>query len=286
MEENTEQGSPGGTIVNGPDGKKGTMRRVQAFEFNERPETPGFIRDAITEVLGMVWRVIRVVNPVGPAFAEFCRNAGCLRVLDLASGSGEPASILMDGLQREGDSTVRLVLSDLYPKVGPMERVAARYSGRIEVVRFPVDAADVPGEIACDACSIVGAFHHFPPDLAVRILADCVKKRRAVFILDVPPQTVRRFLLLFPLPGVLALLLNPLVTREARLSKALFTYLVPAIPLLGTWDFFVSALRFYSEDEYREMARQAGGEYRWEYREIPFFPGGRLGVFSGIPELS
>ncbi len=262
------------------------MRRIQAFEFNERPETPAFIRDAITEILGTVWRVIQILNPVGPVFAEFCEKAGCRKVLDLASGSGEPASILVDGLLREGDSSVRMILSDLFPKVGPMERVAARYPGRIDVAPSPVDASDVPEEIKCDACSIVGAFHHFSPDLAARILSDCVKKKRAVFILDVPARSIWRFLLFFPLPGLLAMTLNPLLAREARLRKALFTYLVPAIPAMGTWDFLVSALRFYSEDEYREMAGRAGGAYRWEYREFTFFPGGSLAVFQGIPKPS
>jgi len=260
------------------------MRRIHAFEFNERPETPGFIRDSITEILGMVWRVIRVRNPLGPIFAEFCSRAGCRRVLDLASGSGEPASILVEGLIRQGEPSVSMILSDLYPKVRSMEQVAARYPGRVEVARCPVDAADVPPEIDCDGCTIVGAFHHFPPELGARILADCVRKRRAVFILDVPHRFVWAFLLLFPVPGSLALFLNPLLSREARLRQALLTYIVPVIPLLGTWDFLVSALRFYSEAEYREMAAQAGGNYRWEYREILFFPGVSLAVFSGIPE--
>ena len=260
-----------------------TIRRVHAFEFNERPETPGFIRDAITEILGIVWRTVRVRNPLGPVFSEFCGRAGCRRILDLASGSGEPASILVDGLVRQGDNPVSLVLSDLYPKLGAMERVAARYPGRMEVWNLPVDATDVPKDIDCDGCTMVGAFHHFPPDLATRILSDCVKKRRSVFIVDVPRGSVPLFLLLFPVPGVPALLLNPLVAREGRLRKALFTYLIPAIPVLGTWDYLVSAARFYSEAEYYDMAERAGGGYRWEYSEVGSFPGVRLAVFTGIP---
>jgi len=259
------------------------LPRVQAFEFNERPETPGFVRDAITEVLGMVWRLFRIRDPLGPVFSDFCRRAGCRRVLDLASGSGEPASLLAEGLIRQGDDSVSLVLSDLYPKPGPMERVAARYPGRMEIWRQPVDAADVPDEIPCDGCTIVGAFHHFPPALATRILADCVRKRRPVFIVDVPRGAVPWFLLLFPVPGVPALLLNPLLSREDRLGKAVFTYLVPAIPVLGAWDFLVSASRFYSEGEYRAMAEQAGSGFRWEYREVKSLPGARLAVFSGLP---
>lgn len=259
------------------------MDRIHAFEFNERPETPAFIRDSITEILGGVWRILRFGNPLGPVFSEFCQRAGARRILDLASGSGEPAALLMDGLIRQGDTSTHLTLSDLFPKVPAMERVAVRHPGRIDVARVPVDAADVPEGIDCDGCTIVGAFHHFPPDLATRILADCVSKGRSIFILDVPGSAFWAFLLLFPIPGFFSLLAHPLLTREDRLLKALFTYLVPLIPALGSWDYLVSALRFYSEAEYRNMADRTGGDYAWEYCEVSFLPGARLAVFWGIP---
>jgi hypothetical protein len=80
--------------------------------------------------------------------------------------------------------------------------------------------------------------------------------------------------------------MNPVFKKERRFRKALFTYLIPLIPALGGWDYLVSALRSYSEAEYREMAEGAGGDYCWEYREIVPFPGAHFAVFWGIPKPS
>jgi hypothetical protein len=117
--------------------------RLHAFEFNERPECPAFVRDAIVEALGTGLRWGRMYDAVGPVFAEFCARAGCTEVLDLCSGSGEPVSILLDALARSGVGTFgtgdqagspvappRFLLSDLFPNVAAMARVAARHPGR------------------------------------------------------------------------------------------------------------------------------------------------------------
>jgi len=259
------------------------MNRIQSFEFNERRETPWFVRDAITEILGRVWRILQPLNPTGAVFADFCRRARCKTILDLASGTGEPVSLLIDGLNREGISSVRFVLSDLFPKPQAMRRVALRYRGQIDVMDKPIDATDVPFDLDCDACTIVGAFHHFPPGIARQILADCVEKRRAVFILDVSRRSLISFLLLFPIPGIIALLLNPFLAGRDRILKSVFTFFLPAIPLLASWDLVMTALRTYSEKDYSSMTRNLKANFEWEYRDVEFLPGAMVAVFSGIP---
>ena len=62
-----------------------------------------------------------------------------------------------------------------------------------------------------------------------------------------------------------SLALVPLA-RPFRLSRLLFTYLLPAIPALVAWDGTVSALRAYTPDELLELARSVPGSerYSWE----------------------
>jgi hypothetical protein len=129
---------------------------------------------------------------------------------------------------------------------------------------------------------VVSAFHHFTPELARRILADCVVKKRAVFILEGFPRKLRRLPPLIPVLTVAALV-NPFRAGRARLLKAIFTYVVPLVPVCGLWDAVVSVLRVHSESELRAMVEPLGGDYEWTYREVPFFPGGRATAFMGIP---
>lgn len=256
--------------------------RIHAFEFNERPECPAFVRDAITETLGTGLRWGRIYDGAGPIFAEFCERARCDTVLDLCSGSGEPVSILLEALARRGVPAPRFVLSDLLPNVAAMERVAALHPGRIDVVTRPVDATDVPDDVDRGAPSMISALHHFPPALARRLLADCVAKRRAVFLLDAMAGDVRSLLAVLP-SMTAAVLATPLLARRDRLLKALATYALPLVPAAGLWDAVVSHLRSYGEADLRAMVAPLGGGYAWEYRELPFFPGGRAMCFYGVP---
>jgi hypothetical protein len=256
--------------------------RVQAFEFNELAGCPAFVRDSIVEALGAGLRWGGMYDAVGPIFAEFLSRSGADAVLDVCSGSGEPASILLDALARAGAPGPRFALSDLFPNVPALEVVAARHPGRVEVVRAPVDATAVPTEVDRGARTIISAFHHFPPDLARRILADCVAKRRAVFIVEALRRDLRSLLSILPAMTVAALV-NPLRTRSDRAKKALATWVVPVVPAAGLWDAVVSDLRSYREDELRALVEPLGGGYAWECREAGYFPGGRALCFYGVP---
>jgi SAM-dependent methyltransferase len=260
------------------------MGRIRAFEFNELPWVPGFIRDSITETLGLAWRKSGAFSSVGDAFADFCRRSGCRVFLDLGSGSGEPVALLAEALAEKGIDTISFILSDLYPHVPSMERVAARHPG----VRFhplPVDASDVPGDIRCDAYTIMTAFHHFPPPVAAAILADCARKRKPIFIMDGP--SLRHMFTSIPFglmpSAVFTMFANPFLAPEDRLLKIFFTYLIPLIPLADMWDSLVSALRFYSSAELLDMARGISGDFDWECREIRTPRGLPLTIFTGIP---
>ena len=61
------------------------------------------------------------------------------------------------------------------------------------------------------------------------------------------------------------LLLTPFF-RPFRLSRLVFTYLLPLIPLTTIWDGVVSILRLYSPAELLALARRADptGRLRWQ----------------------
>jgi hypothetical protein len=150
------------------------------------------------------------------------------------------------------------------------------------MVQHPVDATAVPAELTATARTVFNAFHHFPPELARSILADCVNSRSAVFILECFPRDPRRLLSI--LPGVaLAMAVNPLLAERDRALKAIGTYLVPVIPAAGAWDGLISTLRVHTPDDLRSYVEDLDPSYVWEHHEVPYPPGGRLLVFLGLP---
>ncbi len=261
------------------------MLRIHAFEWNDNPRAPRWLRDSIVEILGRGLRWGKIYVPVAPLFARFLERAGASSVLDLASGSGEPCRILLDALEEAGEKPPRFVLSDLFPNEPALRSVAERYPGRVEVVTESVDATAVPERFDQPARTIITAFHHFTPELAARIFADGVAKKRAIFILE--PGGRRLRLVLSVLPAmILGTLANPFVAERDRIVKFIFTFLLPVIPLAGFWDACVSTLRVYTEPELRAMVEPLGGGYTWEYHVVPFTPFGRATIFLGLPPVA
>jgi hypothetical protein len=203
-------------------------------------------------------------------------------VLDLCSGSGEPVSVLCEALLGAGITPPRFALSDLFPNLACMRRVASRHPGLIEVVPEPVDAASVPQTLDAPACTIVSAFHHFPPPLARSILADCVGHDRAVFVLEPCPRAPWRALAMGAAMPV-AIAANPLLAERGRVPKALLTYLLPVLPVAAAFDSLVSLMRMYSEAELRSLVAPLGDRFEWCFRPLPVSLGGEVTAFFGVP---
>lgn len=259
------------------------MDRIQAFEIHDLPECPDFIRESVTESLGNALRWGNLYSGgAADIFSEFCEKSKCENLLDLCSGSGEPISILLEGLSSKGLKMPNVILSDLYPNIARMQSVVDRHTGVIQIHHKPIDATQVPSDIEHSARSIISAFHHFPPALAQDILRDCVAQNKGIFILEPMPHQVHRTLSIAT-SMVGATLANPLLSKKNRLQKAIFTYALPAIPMVNTWDSVVSLLRVYREENLMAMVQPFGQNYHWEFHEIPVQWGGKVTAFTGYP---
>ncbi len=265
-------------------GNECTMRRFHLFEFNDLEACPKPFRDSVVETLGRGLRWSNLGQIIGPPFKAFAERAECSRVLDLCSGTAEPVSTLLSWLKKDaGEGEVpHFLVSDLFPNVVCFREAAKQLPGQVSPVEVPVDALGVDSGLDHDSRTIINAFHHFPPELARGILADTVKQRKSIFIYE---GFTRNPYGLVPMgPFLLAsLLTNPILAGSHRLIKALFTYLIPLIPLISMWDGLVSTMRVYNQPELLAMAEPLADDYVWEYREVPYYMGGKAVVFTGIP---
>lgn len=258
------------------------MQRIHAFEFTDLQQVPDFIRESIVEVLGDALRRAGFYESATDTFLEFVEQSGVQTLLDLGSGSGDPAAALVDACQARGARAPKMVITDLYPDESAMARIAEQYPDHIEYSPTGVDATNIPAHLDYDGCSIICAFHHFPPELAQAIISEQVRNNRAIFILEGLPREPLRVL---PMIATLApsYFANPWRAGHDRLRKFLATYPFPAVAALGLWDAVISSLRSYDEKDFRAMAEQAGGDYTWTYREFPFVLGGKGVTFYGLP---
>ena len=259
------------------------MRRIQAFEFCERVETPEVIREGIVELLGRGLRLSPVFETAAPIFHEFCERAGAEIILDLGSGSGEPAALFIEALSRRKITPPDFIISDLLPNLSKMEEVARKFPEKIKIIREPLDATRVPENIKHQARTVFNTFHHFPQPLAEKILADAVAKRKAFLILEAFPRSFLNFAGMFPY--LHRAFLESFFQKKKSTARTLeYLLAFPFIALLGLWDACVSIRRTYNQEELMAMVKSSGDSYTWEYHEIPFNKHGAVLIFFGIPK--
>ena len=258
--------------------------RLQLFEWQDLPWVPGFIREAIVESLGAALTRGHVLAGLRLPFCQYVERSGADSILDLCSGNGGAAFLLGAALGQGRASSPRLLLTDLHPQPASWSALAARRPGSIDYVPEPVDATRVEESLARGRPRlIVNAFHHFPPEVARSVIHDACRQGRGLFIAEV---FERGLLATLPMGvhGLIAVLLNPLRAPRNRLLKALFTWLIPVIPIGFLWDGLISSLRIYNERELHEMASGIEG-FEWVYGRFAYQPVGRGMYFAGTPKV-
>jgi len=248
------------------------MSRVHLFELEDQTWFPRVFRDAGTAYLELANRLGRHSAALAPKLAEALAASGEKRIVDLCSGGAGPVAGIVDALALQGVE-VHALLTDFYPNAGSLARASACSAGRIDWVREPVDATQVPRELA-GVRTIFSAFHHFRPASARGILADAAAAGRPIAIFEiVAREPLALFSMLF-VPLVFALSLPFL--RPFRWLWLPFTYLLPVLPLFVLWDGLVSCLRVYSPSELRRLVDSLEARHRdaytWDIGRI------RLGV--------
>ncbi len=238
------------------------MRRRQWIEIAEQPWCPAALRDGVTDYLQFVIDRGAPYAAAVPLLADALRGAGPVApVVDLGSGAGGPWRALPGRLAAAG-IPVRVRLTDAYPNQAAFARLARETGGVVAGESRPVAAHAVPADLVGFRTSF-SAFHHFPPAVARRVLADAVGRRAGVAVFEGTRRDARCLLFMLVVP-LLVLLATPWL-RPFRWSRLALTYLLPAIPLVALIDGVVSCLRTYTPDELRALtASVAGGDaYAW-----------------------
>ncbi|MBN1205577.1 MAG: hypothetical protein JXB05_11725 [Myxococcaceae bacterium] len=258
------------------------MPRMQLIELEDQAWYPRPVRDGATDFLSFTASLAqRPFVPFAQELSKALRRTGDRKLVDLCSGGSGPIRPILRALKAEG-LEVSATLTDLYPNVPRLEAVVGQSQGTLSFVREPVDATDVPASLEGFRV-LCNAFHHFPPQLARKILEDAVRKRRGIAVVEYVERRTAS-LALTSLAWLQAFLLTPAV-RPFRWSRLFFTYVLPLIPLTLLWDGIVSCLRVYSTDELRALVDSIpeADVFEWHIERRPIGPLGCT-MLIGVPK--
>lgn len=241
------------------------MSRMQLVELEDLPWFPRVLRDGGTAFLEFAEKLSghgrMLVGPLERALDA----TGETRLVDLCSGGGGPAAVIADELAKRGRK-VTVTLTDLYPNTHAFEHAARNSQGAVTGRAEPVDATAVPADLQ-GFRTIWNAFHHFPPELARKVLADAVAQRQPIGVFEVVSRE---------LPMLLGLLLTPITVtlslpfwRPFRWPWLVWTWLLPVMQPFVLWDGIVSWLRIYSTDELNALVADLDApDWVWEIGAI------------------
>ena len=236
------------------------MRRVQFFEIHDQPWFPSFLRDQVTDDLQVLLNIGKPYADIVPQLREGIERAGTDRVLDLCSGAGGPWPWIAVDLERSG-LRVHVELSDKYPNACARGRLQSNYA-HLHYRDESVDARRVPRGLR-GFRTLFTSFHHFPPEQAHEILRDAVASGQGIGIFEIPGRRPLTLLLL-PLVLIADILAVPFL-RPQPLTRLVWRWVIPIVPLVLFFDGIVSCLRAYSTGELRSLTSGvADSDYRWE----------------------
>jgi hypothetical protein len=242
------------------------MARLHLLEIEDQPWCPAWVRDAGTDWIALALRLSGQAKRLAPVFLEQLALSGQSEVVELASGGGGPTPTLVEAALASG-ARVHVTLTDLYPNVPTLERIAAKQPESFAFERQPVDAAAVPARLS-GMRMMVNSFHHLRPEVARGVLADAAKHGRSIAIFEVVERSpVAVVGILF---GALFSPVTMPITGPRRWERWVFSWIVPVLPLFVLWDGVVSCMRVYSPDELRALTASIDAPgYRWEIRRVP-----------------
>jgi hypothetical protein len=242
------------------------MQRHRFGEIEDKLWLPSIFRNIMTDILGMIVAKFRIYDPTIPLIKEAMKRANTTRIIDLCSGSSE-AWIQILAQLREHDESVSVTLTDKYPNIEALEKIKEDSNGEIHYSAKAIDATDVPAELT-GMRTIFSAFHHFEPDSARKILQDAVNSRSAIGVFEFTEKRAVQIPLVLLLP--LFVFLFTLFNGPRNFKMLLWTIIIPIIPLIFTYDGFISSMQTYSPKDLRELVKGVNSEaYEWEIGQIP-----------------
>lgn len=238
------------------------MKRINTFELEDQPWFPATFRNLMSETLQVSLTFWEVYKPVVPLIKKVMAHMQTTQVIDLCSGGAGPWGQLV-----EPGWPGSVTLTDKYPNLEAFEQLATQVGHQINYVADPVDATCVPPHLA-GVRTMFTAFHHFPPPIATAILQDAVDRQNAICIFEIAERRLRN-LIFTPLLTPPALAWLTLRVKKVTFEKLFWTYVVPVVPLAGTWDAWASNLRAYSPQDLEELvASFKSTNFVWEIGQI------------------
>lgn len=225
------------------------MRRIHAFEFGDLIWFPKKLRNYQTDFLQFASDTFDLYECILPIINKGIESSAGNTIVDIASGSGGGLVKVAEHLKKSIPH-LKIILSDFYPSIDAFKRTKAKQPDVFTYVEASVNAMDVPKYLKGFRTQFL-SLHHFKPKEAKAILQNAIESNQPIGIFEAHQRDLKNIVRMLFSP-IAVLLMTPFI-KPFKIDRIIFTYLIPALPLLTLWDGVVSVLRTYTLTELKQM---------------------------------
>ena len=257
------------------------MKRIHLFEFEDLSWFPSFIRDGGTDFLGFILRITKFYAPAIELLENVVKKTAHSEIIDLCSGNGGPIELIFQKI--DPSLNVKFIISDKYPNIPAYRQLQRSTDNKVDFYPDSLDVLesdlDLPG-----IRTMFSAIHHFNPEEVKIVLRKMVNKDKTICLFDSGDRHLGIILGILLFHPILFFFITPFL-RPFRISRIVFTYLIPLIPLYTIWDGIVSIMRLYSPNELRAIAIEIDieGRYQWDFGKVRSKIGLSVAFLIGTP---
>lgn len=258
--------------------------KLRGFEFEDQPWFPEIIRDSMTDYLRFLFHTFKLYQPVLPLIKDALIKTGSHQILDLCSGSGGAMEGIYENLKQTFNAEIKITLTDLFPSLLVYQNLYRQTDGGISYIDKPIDACRVPSELK-GFRTLFSGFHHFDFQKATVILKNAVDAKQGIGVFDGGNKSIVMILLIIILHPIFLCFCTPFF-KPFRISRLIFTYLIPIIPFCTVWDGIFSISRLYKPNEMLQMAQGTDSkDYIWVSGKVRNKFGMSIAYLIGYPSI-
>lgn len=232
------------------------------FEFEDLSWFPHTIRESMTDYLRYILTACNFYEPITALLMKGMEKTNSTQIIDLCSGGGGAIEQIGSNINSRYNTNIKIILTDKYPNISAFELLATKTNNSISFSDISVDATDVPNELH-GLRTVFSGFHHFDATQAKAVLQNAVSANQGIAIFDGGDKNIMAILGIIFFHPIVFLLFTPFF-RPWRISRIIFTYIIPIIPVCTIWDGVVSITRLYQPDALLRLAKDVDDtNYIW-----------------------
>lgn len=268
------------------------MKRIQLFEFEDYEWFPKPIRTAMTNLIMVLLRMMKVPENLAHFLAPILKENHIDQIVDLGSGSGGAMPEILQILQKtEGFDALEVTLTDKFPNKEIVEEYNNFSINNLSYSNISVDASEME-KIPRGLKTMFNSFHHMPKEKAKAILKSAADNQQPFLIYELSDNKMPTIVwwLLLPISlfilHVMVFFMTPFVKRLTW-QQLVFTYLIPIIPWTYAWDGQASLPRIYTANDIELLTKDfRSSAYSWTTGMVKDKNGKDKGMYVlGLPTI-